>query len=111
MLTLNRVVLYSRLMQDEKLVKMLLSEYLKDLPIQIKVLSDKILVKNLHDAARQAHKIKGTAGNVGAEMLQHLMMAMEKAVEQSDYVKMDELLIEIENQFSAIKHEVEEVLQ
>ncbi len=111
MLTLNREALYNRLMQDEKLVKMLLAEFLKDLPLQIRLLSDKISAKDLNDVARQAHKIKGTAGNVGAEILQHLMMAMEKAVEESDYIKMDELLLEIENQFSAIKQEVEEVLK
>jgi CheY-like chemotaxis protein/HPt (histidine-containing phosphotransfer) domain-containing protein len=108
--SLNKIALTHRLMEDEDLVKMVLTEFLKDLPCQIRQLNDEVSAKNLSGLARQAHKMKGAAGNVGAEVLQRLMEELEEAGRQSNFEKIDELLIQVDIQFTAIKHQVENII-
>ncbi len=100
---LNTEALYNRLMQDEDLTKMVLAEFCKDLPSQIEVLHRAFNNKDIEAIKRQAHKLKGAAGNVGAEILYQLMLETEDAARQDDYSALETLLNEIDNQLTMIK--------
>ncbi len=100
---LNTEALYNRLMQDEDLTKIVLAEFCKDLPLQIEALHRAFNDKDVESIKRQAHKLKGAAGNVGAEILHQLMLETEDAARQDDYSALEALLNEIDSQLAMIK--------
>lgn len=70
--------LRKRLLQDEKLVASVLQAFCYDVPPQIEVLEHACSVQDLEKVGRMAHKLKGTAGNIGAEMLYRTLIQLEE---------------------------------
>jgi len=106
---LNTEALSNRLLRDEELVKMVLTEFFKDLPGQISLLRDAVLAEDTEAIGRQAHKIKGAAGNVGAEILMGYMITMEEAVHINDAETMERLLMELDRHQADIEKESQRV--
>lgn len=96
---LNTRMLLKRLMGDADLVKMVLTEYFKDLPNQVNNLKEYVEHADFAAVAAQAHKMKGAAGNVGAEQLEVLMQKFEEAAQEKHYSNMLSHLSELDSLF------------
>ncbi len=73
----NKAELVSRLMDDEDLVRTVAESFLKDLPVQMRVLRETLKEGNAREAERLGHSIKGAAANVGGLQLRDVALAME----------------------------------
>lgn len=93
---LNMTALYKRMMQDEKLVKTVLQAFFEDLPQQISHLHDAADNKDFKVLVRGAHKLRGAAGNVGAEKLQQLLDELEVAAGKNDGITVAQLMEHLE---------------
>jgi len=81
----------ARLMGDELLAQKIFSAFLLDLPAQIDVLSRAVRQKDFHAIQHQAHKMKGTAGNICADALHQTMIDMEIQAKAGNTAQVAEL--------------------
>ena len=88
-----------RMMDDTDLARMILNEFLNDIPGQITTLKTLVGQKETADAGDQAHKIKGAASNVGGKKLAKVASDMEKAGKSGEQEILIKLLPELEQQF------------
>ncbi len=92
-----------RVMGDGGLAKEILVDFLGDIPGHIAELKqalkadDKLLVQTL------AHKIKGSAGNVGAVEVQSVALELEQSCENIDHERLQSLLDRIESELQQLK--------
>lgn len=110
MQTLNIVSLRKRLLQDDELVFMVLGQYSRDLPLQLEKLRHAVAVEDMREVARLAHKIKGSSGNVGAELLQEMTSEAEQAALREDRHAVDTLLPAIGSHVLELQKEMETFL-
>ncbi len=73
-----------RLLNDERLIHRVLGEYIKDLPLETVILKGYIAENRMDSAGAQAHKMKGSAANVGAVALGEAVHAVEKVCKQEN---------------------------
>ena len=106
----NYPVLLARVMDDKKLANSIMSTFLEDLPIQMDLLKTHLIRKNAHAAGAQAHKIKGSAGNIGAESLSKTAAEVEKAGKSGDLAELNRLMIKLNDQYELTKRVIEEKL-
>jgi len=84
--------LVERLLGDEAMAEMILQEMEKELPRELSVLEHLVGQRNSPEAGRQAHKMKGAVGNVGAAVLQAIFAEMETAGKSGEQERLQELL-------------------
>ena len=99
----DKAGMMSRLMDDKDLVKIVISGFLEDIPIQIKTLKDYLNIGDVTSAERQAHTLKGAAANVGGEALREAAVKMEKAGKAKDLAAMTIVFPEVEIEFTRLK--------
>jgi HPt (histidine-containing phosphotransfer) domain-containing protein len=66
-------------MGDEELSRLVIDEFLADIPRQIQALRIYLAAGDATGSARQAHSIKGASANVGGEALRAVALAAERA--------------------------------
>ncbi len=76
--------LLDRLSGDEDLMKTILAAFVEDVARQIRIIKEKLDTSDREAAQRQAHSIKGAAGNAGAPALQNTALAMENHLKASE---------------------------
>lgn len=76
--------LLSKLFDDEPLVLRILNEFVTDIETQLTILEGHIKDRKYPFIQKQAHLIKGSAGNVCAIKLQHLASQMEQLAKDED---------------------------
>ncbi|MCB9481955.1 MAG: response regulator [Desulfobacteraceae bacterium] len=91
-----------RLMDDINLVNAVLEGFLEDIPVQIKILKDFVENQNLDEASMQAHKIKGAAANISANILKNTAYEMEKAGNDGNINLFKLLMPKLEKDFSRL---------
>jgi len=84
--------LVDRLLGDEPMAQMIIEEMVKELPKELAVLVHLVQQGRNEEAGRQAHKMKGAVGNVGAAVLQRIFMEMEVAGKGRHQERLQELL-------------------
>lgn len=84
--------LVGRLLGDESMAMMILQEMAGELPRQLAVLETLIEQGDSQQAGKQAHKMKGAVGNVGAARLQQIFADMESAGLAGQGERLQELL-------------------
>ncbi|WP_320041941.1 PocR ligand-binding domain-containing protein [uncultured Desulfobacter sp.] len=99
-------VLLTRLMGDEKLVATVIAVFLEDMPKEILALKRYIDAGQADKAGSQAHKIKGTAGNIAAKDFQETASAMEMSGRAGELDRLKTLMPELENRFNRLKAEM-----
>ena len=104
----NETDLHQRLLGDKELARTIIITFLRDIPHQITLLKHQIEVRDLPALRRQAHTIKGAAGNVGAPQLHQTALALEKAAEAGNHQKIADILPDLEAHFALLKHVMEE---
>ncbi len=73
-----------RMMDDEELARTIAGGFLADLPRLIRVLKDLVAKHDIEGLRKQAHQIKGAAGNVSADALRNVALEIEKAGRAGD---------------------------
>jgi PAS domain S-box-containing protein len=105
--TFQRNHLLATLLGDEELTDSIILLFLEDMPRQITILKERIARGLSEEARSQAHKIKGSAANVGAMDLKETAHAMETAGREKDMERLKSLLPELERQFESLKKAME----
>ncbi len=95
--------LLSRLGGNEELVRKILLKFVDDMPRRVELLKDAIAGGNLEEARLQAHTIKGSSRNVGAEMLGQAAEKLEKACRAEEVGSLTELTQHVEARCEEIK--------
>jgi signal transduction histidine kinase/CheY-like chemotaxis protein len=78
-LVFNRLAFLERMMGDEEFAREIVTEFLKELPALIQTLAEQVAQADLESIGKLAHKIKGSAANVGGETLRDAALGIEKA--------------------------------
>jgi signal transduction histidine kinase/CheY-like chemotaxis protein/HPt (histidine-containing phosphotransfer) domain-containing protein len=104
----DRAALLERLMNDEDLMESIITIFLDEIPEQIAVIRSFAENGQAGPAGDQAHKIKGTAANVTALMLQETAAAMEHACTAGDMKSLLHLLPELEQRFLQVKEQMDQ---
>ncbi len=81
----------------------LIDAYLEDSPRRLESLRLSIEVKDADQAARAAHALKGSSGNLGAESLTEWMHQAEIAGKNGDIQKVFEILPRIQSEFDIVR--------
>ena len=95
----NRGELVGRLMGDEDLAKLILGQFLVDMPRQIAALAQAIGLADPEVARLHAHSIKGAAANVGGHGMREVARKLEQLGSAGDLAAAAVLLPELEASF------------
>jgi PAS domain S-box-containing protein len=99
----DRVSLLDRLMGDEELAEEVLEEFLKRTPGLIASLKSAAAEGDAATVRREAHTIKGSAANVGAEALRETGHRIEQAAESQNLALAASLIPTLDEQFDAFR--------
>ena len=99
----DRTDLMARLMNDEKLARLIISTFLEDLPNQLKSLKNYVNQGDVVRAVRQVHTIKGAAANVSGEALYQIAYEIEKAGNADGLTAVSARIPELEERFEELK--------
>jgi len=99
------------MMGDAELANAVIEAFLKELPALLRLLKRKIDAGDLDGVGREAHKLKGVAANVGAEVLADCAMEMQLAGEERDGERITRLAAELEVHASSLQIALDHWLQ
>jgi len=108
-LIFDKQALLERTMNDEKLVRKLISIFLKDLPKQMTALKENVKKGDFENIKWYAHYIKGSSANMGAMALSTVAADMEKAAKDSLSDEINILMPELEEQYELLTARLNEV--
>jgi CheY-like chemotaxis protein len=97
-LVFNREVFLERMMGDEEFAHEVVAEFVKELPTLIGALEDRVREANLESIWKEAHKIKGSAANVGGEALRDMALKVEQAGKAGNSAEVFHWIPEVEIQ-------------
>ncbi|EKD89037.1 MAG: hypothetical protein ACD_34C00224G0005 [uncultured bacterium] len=107
-LVFDKNTFIERVMGDIPLAQSIISIFLKDIPIQIRVLQDYLSKDDMAGAERQAHSIKGAAANIGADKLKILASDIESSGKKDGGKQaMLEQIPGLISQFNELQHVLE----
>jgi CheY-like chemotaxis protein/HPt (histidine-containing phosphotransfer) domain-containing protein len=92
-----------RVMGDEELLKAVVSEFLKDVPNQLALLSNAVRDGDRATIKGIAHRIKGSSANVGGLELQNISARLQEEALQGPEETIRTLARQIEEEFQRIK--------
>ncbi|MGA8178427.1 MAG: Hpt domain-containing protein [Desulfobacterales bacterium] len=95
-----------RLMGDEELSKEIVHDFLHQVSLNLDALKQSLDKKDELLVKREAHLIKGAAGNVGAVVLQEIAEKIETAGRSGDMVEAKLLFTELNTQLDVLKNEL-----
>ncbi|MEN6473061.1 MAG: response regulator, partial [Syntrophaceae bacterium] len=99
----NRDALAENLDGDEEQIREIVQVFLDDAPRQIAILEKAVAEADALTIRRQAHTLKGAAGNVGAEILQAAAFEMEKAGAAENGNLAAEMLVQVREHFDTFR--------
>ncbi|SLM27587.1 PAS (fragment) [Desulfamplus magnetovallimortis] len=95
--------LNNRMMHDKEIAAIILNLFINKMPESIKDIKEIIKKGDYDQMAFQAHKIKGSAGNVAAVAIQQTAHDIEIAACMGDSAKLNSLISQLETDFSQLK--------
>ena len=101
-LVFNREVFLERMMDDEEFAREVAAGFAKELPALLSDLKEEIARGDLESVWKQAHKIKGSAANVGGEALRDVAAEVEKAGKAGDLAAVTHWIPELEMQTAGL---------
>jgi PAS domain S-box-containing protein len=87
-----------RMMGDEEFAHDVVTGFVEELPALLSTLREQFARGDLESIWKQAHKIKGSAANVGADALRDAAFELEQAGKARDLSRVAELIPELEEQ-------------
>ncbi len=103
----NREDFTERVMGDLQLADEIFRSFLEDMPGQIQALKNYVEQQQTEQICSQAHKIKGSAGNLSAPALRCLALSLEEAAKAEDFSRLKDLLPQLETAFEELKNTME----
>jgi CheY-like chemotaxis protein len=97
-LVFNREAFLERMMGDEEFAHEVVAEFVKELPTLIGALEDRVREASLESIWKEAHKIKGSAANVGGEALRDMALKVEQAGKAGNSAEVFQWIPELEIQ-------------
>ncbi len=88
----------------------LVTSFLNDFPQQLSVLQISIEKTQTEATRKQAHKMKGALGNLGANLLYQKMWQLEKACKNNNSDRIAQLATEIPQDYEALQQTLEKWL-
>ena len=107
----DRDGLLYRLMGDNELVEEIADDFLNQIPINMEALKKSLDKKDALQVKREAHIIKGSAGNVGALVLQDIAKKIEVAGEWEDLNKAESYFMQFTSQLEVFKNELDRLFR
>ena len=98
----NRADFLSRMMNDEDLAMRVALDFVQELPKQIELLKRAIASQQPKEAARIAHRLKGSASGVGAEVVCQLVSEIERAGHREDPAQLGTLAVDLDSSSAAV---------
>jgi len=105
----NENFLLSGVDGDTEIVEKVLIKYSGSIPKRISTLKEANENRNFADLRLQAHSIKGSSRNVGAEILGQSAEILEKSCETEDTSLLEGLIQQVELDFQELKSRLEEL--
>ncbi|OUR71519.1 hypothetical protein A9Q78_09695, partial [Methylophaga sp. 41_12_T18] len=107
LLVFDYEVMNAMLMGDKELMATIAETFLIDMAAQIEQLKSILDTDDSQQAAALAHKIKGASGNVGGKALSASALEIESASKAGDMKAVQLGIDKLENDFTALKGEME----
>jgi HPt (histidine-containing phosphotransfer) domain-containing protein len=96
------------IMEDE--FPLLINTFITDSDIRIFTMKHALNNNNFDKLREAAHSFKGTSGNLSAHVLADLCLSLEQKSEEGDFEKMTVLIQSIEQEYTAVKSMIVEML-
>jgi CheY-like chemotaxis protein/HPt (histidine-containing phosphotransfer) domain-containing protein len=106
-LVFDKAEFLERIMGDEELGKVIVEGFLEDIPRQILSLGAFLDQRDVDQAIRQAHTIKGAAANVGGKGVQSVAYEIEKAAKAGDHDRTTGLMPQLKVGFDMLRQAME----
>ena len=107
LMVFNEEGLLKRLMGDKKLAQIILDGFLKDMPVQMEKLKDRLVEGEPPGIRKQAHTIKGAAASVGADILRMAAFELEQAGKEEQRELFPEMVHKIEEELKRVQSVME----
>jgi CheY-like chemotaxis protein/HPt (histidine-containing phosphotransfer) domain-containing protein len=104
----NQDAVLQRLMGDRRLAGAILRSFVTDCPSQLNGLRQRIAARDGAGACAQAHSLNGAAATAGAEALQALAVAIERACGDGELRRCAELLPHAVREFDRFRSAIED---
>ena len=98
----NESVLLESLGGEQEIISELLDIFLRNASAQMESLEESVTQENLKKVKCIAHSIKGSAGNIGAEVLQQSTLEVEVACAKSDQEKLIDAVKKVQSEFNKL---------
>ncbi len=99
----NREIFLERMMGDEEFARDVVESFVKGLPALLSDLAEAFERKNLESIWKQAHKLKGSAANVGGDALRDVALRVETAGKAGDIEGAIRCIPELESNAAQLK--------
>lgn len=96
---------------DEETAGLIMEAFLQEMPEAMDALDESMRRGDAVRAGRNAHTIKGVAGNIGGEALREAAFRFEAAAKGGDEKALPSFLEEVHAEYRALKDEVERMLK
>jgi DNA-binding response OmpR family regulator len=101
-LVFHREKFLERMMGDEEFAREVAAGFVNELPAMLSALREQVALGDLESIWKQAHKMKGSAANVGGEALRNAAMEVEQAGKAGDLTRVAHWIPELETQISRL---------
>jgi signal transduction histidine kinase/DNA-binding response OmpR family regulator/HPt (histidine-containing phosphotransfer) domain-containing protein len=102
----DKVKLYERFGQDEELIQVVLDAFLEEAPELIEKIRTALDTEDTDLIRAHAHALKGSAGNVNADMLKETAWCLEQEANQGKLISIPRIFSDIELEFKTFAKEV-----
>ncbi|MDR2861020.1 MAG: Hpt domain-containing protein [Syntrophobacterales bacterium] len=99
----DREAFLGRVGKNEALAQKILLKFIDDVPKRMESIRGAIETQNRDEIRLQAHTIKGSSRNVGADKLGHYAERLEKSSDSADFALLGELLVDVQTGFEELK--------
>jgi HPt (histidine-containing phosphotransfer) domain-containing protein len=97
-----------RMMGDQGFAHEIAVGFLEELPVLMSTLRDRFAGEDIESIWKQAHKLKGSAANVGGEALSAVALELERTGQSGDMAAAALLLPEMEAQTARLQLELQQ---
>jgi two-component system, sensor histidine kinase and response regulator len=99
----NQKEFLARLMGDRGLAGMVIAGFLKDFPLQLQILNDKLAGGDAPGARMQAHSLKGAAATISADALRVICFEAQEAAASNSLGRVSALFPRLKDQFELLR--------
>jgi CheY-like chemotaxis protein/HPt (histidine-containing phosphotransfer) domain-containing protein len=104
----NREAFLQRMMGDVEFARGVAAEFLEELPTLLSTLREQVARGDFESIWKQAHKLKGSAANVGGELLRNVALEVEQAGKAGDMTVVARWIPELEVQAAQLNEALQQ---